>query len=974
VSADLPDKQEPAAQLAPLSLTASDGTGLELVAMAARAVVTGPLAFTELHLTFRNPKPRQIEGRFAITLPEGAAISRLAMKIRDHWQEAEVVERQAARRIYEDFLHRRQDPALLEKKAGNEFRARIFPIPARGLKELKVSFSQELVSEPSAAAPYRLHLKGLPRMRSLAITAMVGREQSGKSASSLGGTVIQHEVVQVKKQDYKPDRDFEVAPRSRVAGLRHDNLVVARITPTMTKGGSFVQLPGLTILVDTSASRAAGFAAQVERLGALVRALATSQGDDLPLEVACFDQAVAPVFRGPVSAFAKQHLDRILVRRALGASDVAGALRWAEQNARHKRLLLVTDAVATAGEREGDAIRKAVGRLRGRVERVDLLLVGGIRDTAMARRIVSGNLERDGVVLDEALGSAVMATRLGQVTLSGVEVDVPGARWVWPSRLDGVQPGQEHLIYADLPAGAARGQVTVKLSGPLSQEHRVQPVETKRPLLERAWIQARIARLEHLRDALPDAAGKDRAEAAKIRKQIIDLSTEFRVLSDHTALLVLETERDYRRYNLARRGLADILVVGASGIEVMRRGKHAPVARPASRRRSRSLDDLVSRATGRPPAPGGPPAARPSGSSVGDASGLGGLGLKGTGRGGGGTGEGKIGLGSLGTIGRGVGGGSGAGYGRGVGRLRGRRGRAPRIIAGRAEVRGSLDREIIRRIIRRHINEVKYCYQRELARSPNLTGRVTIRFVIAASGQVVQSSVASSTLGNASVERCISSAVRRWLFPKPRGGGVVIVSYPFVLRTTGSGSVVGNPPTSPGRIGRPSRPTWSKSVPALKGRLRELTRLRRRGKLEQALAGALRWRAEKPGDVLALVALGEALAALGKPRLAARAFGSVIDLFPSRADMRRFAGGRLEALGQAGRALAVDTYEAAVEQRPDHPNSHRMLAYGLLRLGRLERAFDALKAGLTRHYPGGRFAGAKRIMREDLGLIAAACF
>ena len=41
-----------------------------------------------------------------------AAISRFAMKIGDRWQEGEVVERQAARVAYEDFLHRRQDPAL----------------------------------------------------------------------------------------------------------------------------------------------------------------------------------------------------------------------------------------------------------------------------------------------------------------------------------------------------------------------------------------------------------------------------------------------------------------------------------------------------------------------------------------------------------------------------------------------------------------------------------------------------------------------------------------------------------------------------------------------------------------------------------------------------------------------------------------------------------------------------------------------
>ena len=98
-----------AAADAPVSLTASDGTGLQLTRLQARAVVMDPLAFTELTLSFVNPLDRVIEGQFKVTLPAGATVSRFAMKLEGRWQEGEVVERQAARRAYEDFLHRRQD-------------------------------------------------------------------------------------------------------------------------------------------------------------------------------------------------------------------------------------------------------------------------------------------------------------------------------------------------------------------------------------------------------------------------------------------------------------------------------------------------------------------------------------------------------------------------------------------------------------------------------------------------------------------------------------------------------------------------------------------------------------------------------------------------------------------------------------------------------------------------------------------------
>jgi TonB family protein len=175
------------------------------------------------------------------------------------------------------------------------------------------------------------------------------------------------------------------------------------------------------------------------------------------------------------------------------------------------------------------------------------------------------------------------------------------------------------------------------------------------------------------------------------------------------------------------------------------------------------------------------------GAEIGEAYGVNGLGLVGTGWGGGGTGEGTLGLDRYGTLGKGGGGGKNSGYGRSVGGLAGHKTIGPSIIQGQATVRGSLDREIIRRIIRRHINEVKFCYEGELIKNARLAGRVSIQFTISGTGQVIASVLQSSTMGNLRVESCVVQAVRRWEFPKPRGGGIVIVSYPFNFQSNGSG-------------------------------------------------------------------------------------------------------------------------------------------------------------------------------------------
>lgn len=175
-----------------------------------------------------------------------------------------------------------------------------------------------------------------------------------------------------------------------------------------------------------------------------------------------------------------------------------------------------------------------------------------------------------------------------------------------------------------------------------------------------------------------------------------------------------------------------------------------------------------------------------TGTDIGQNFGFGGLGLRGTGRGGGGMGQGTIGMGNFGTIGRGGGRGDGeGGYGRGVGGFRGRSAGVPQVRTGGAEVRGSLSKEVIRRVVHRHINEVKFCYEQQLNARPDLSGRVTTRFVISPTGSVQSAMVASSSLRNEAVESCIVNAVRRWTFPAPDGGGVVVVNYPFLLDAAG---------------------------------------------------------------------------------------------------------------------------------------------------------------------------------------------
>lgn len=184
------------------------------------------------------------------------------------------------------------------------------------------------------------------------------------------------------------------------------------------------------------------------------------------------------------------------------------------------------------------------------------------------------------------------------------------------------------------------------------------------------------------------------------------------------------------------------------------------------------------------------------GASDGDGGGLGatedGLSLAGSGLGGGGADgdfgasagagiEETIGLGTLGTVGHGSGTGTGYGSGSAYGRLGGHTAAVVPDLAGIPTVRGRCDAAMIRRVVRAHVNEVRFCYERALQARPELTGRVVARFDIARDGSAADAAIDSSTVADPTVAACVAGAIRRWQFPTC----AATVSYPFVFVPAG---------------------------------------------------------------------------------------------------------------------------------------------------------------------------------------------
>ena len=940
-----------------VSLTASDGTGLTLVEVDARAVIDDPLALTEIHFTFENPEDRVLEGRFHVMLPKDATLSRLAMRVDGQMQEGEVVEKEVARASYEDALHFKRDPALLEQAAGNEYTARIFPIRAHEKKEVVIAYSQALTSEP-----YALPLRGLPAVGRLHVEATRAGESKPAETLDLASA--------------KPAQDFQVQtpdPGTPVA-LRNADMVVMRVRGSVDAPAE--PLGKTIVLVDTSASRSLGLREELRALTELGK-----RAPEAVLTIACFDQEVEEMWSGAASALPPVVAENVLARGALGASNLEKALGWAAAAAKKNgatRVLLLSDGVATAGKTsEADLTTAAKALAASGITRLDAIAVGGIRDDSTLHHLVTAGLRSDGVVVDAGRPQEEIARRLSSATRSHVPVKVAGAKWVYPAYVDGYQSGDDVLVVAEV---APQESLAVTFGDGAAQTPRVRSAEA--PMVTRAMARARI-------DSLAEqiARGDKKPET---REKMIDLSVKNRIVSQYTSFVVLETEADYQRFGIARRGLSDVMVVD-SGRVVLRKhvmpklppktiGFGDPNAPTSPWGREQGNDPLSAQGN-------------MWGDAIGDSFGAGGLGLSGVGEGGGGRGEGigigassdssGIGLGNIGTVGHGAGTGTGQGFGAGHGRLAGAHAavRAPSVRQGATQVSGRLPPEVIQRIVRQNFGRFRLCYENGLRANPNLSGRVSVRFVIGTDGSVRGASDGGSDLPSPEVISCVARGFGNLSFPQPEGG-IVTVVYPIIF-TPGDGTAPARTAPVANRVAPeppPSAPSDSFQkgdlVDAYSGTMKDVMDALANGDAKGGLERAVAWRKESPGDVLALVALGEALEKSRDQKTAARAYGSIIDLFPGRADMRRFAGERLDRLdrGEAPVAteLAIDTYAKAARDRPDHPSGHRLLAYARARTGDMAGAFAAIETGLHQRYPGDRFRGVDRILREDAGILASA--
>ena len=101
-------------------------------------------ATTTINIELFNPNNKVLDGEYSFSLNAGQVITGFALDINGNMRDGVIVDKQKGRVAYENTIRRRIDPGLLEMTAGDNYRIRVYPMPANGTRKIRIVITEEL--------------------------------------------------------------------------------------------------------------------------------------------------------------------------------------------------------------------------------------------------------------------------------------------------------------------------------------------------------------------------------------------------------------------------------------------------------------------------------------------------------------------------------------------------------------------------------------------------------------------------------------------------------------------------------------------------------------------------------------------------------------------------------------------------------------------------------------------------------------
>ena len=174
-------------------------------------VVVGRRARTTVDMSFHNPNSRLLEGELQFPLLDGQQVSGFALDVDGRWRPAVPVEKARGQEVFEEVTRARVDPALLEVTQGNNYKLRVYPIPAHGERKVSLTISELLPEKRDGSALLRLPLAFGERLAAFDLRIQVPGLKAGALRPVGGLRPARWEnraggaTLELHRRDYRPE-------------------------------------------------------------------------------------------------------------------------------------------------------------------------------------------------------------------------------------------------------------------------------------------------------------------------------------------------------------------------------------------------------------------------------------------------------------------------------------------------------------------------------------------------------------------------------------------------------------------------------------------------------------------------------------------------------------------------------------------------------------------------------------------------
>ena len=536
---------------------------LELTSVTVDVQIDERIARTRTDQIFTNHAEWEVEGIYEFTLPEGAIITDLVLWIGDKRIQGEVLEKEEARRTYDDIVRQRIDPALIEQVTPNQFRLSIFPFPAQGSRRVEFEYMQLLESRsgrldysfplaPETDQPLQMELfvlraqvrsqhafevttSGLPRLTE------VGRPDAHRANIFFGDEKVKPRedfTLTIRQTDDRPKPSvLSFAPRAN-DDLGYYALWLPPL-PELTQGEPLPR--SLTFVIDISSSMQQGKLQAVK--GALAAAIDALDAADL-FNIVVFTHradsfAAAPVPADPnnkkaATAFINQ-------QDALGVSNFEAGLGRAMQQPfpanRVNHVIFLTDGLPTLGEVELEPLSELIGEWSAGQARLFTIGVGRDVDQGFLTGLAEEHrgeayfLLEEGDI-EEALQDLFESFTFPILLLDELSFDQVEIHDVHPRGLETLAAGHELFQVGRYRGG---GTFTLSLIGHVGEENvsvdfplEFTQTDVSGSLIPRLWAYQKIQALEEQIARF--------GEQQELLDDILALGLEYRLVTRRTSL------------------------------------------------------------------------------------------------------------------------------------------------------------------------------------------------------------------------------------------------------------------------------------------------------------------------------------------------------------------------------------------------------------------------------------------------------